>query len=230
MGSHIAHKEIIYCLFPCRAINLQDYLMIMKNDAVSKTIRTYEETAEDFYKDHSDISEIKNIADFFIKNLKGKKILDVGCGPGRDAKYFSEKGLDITGIDLTKKFIEMASKNAPKARFIRMDMRKIDFSPNTFDGIWSCASFLHLPKSEAKSTLREFRRILKPRALLYISIKEGDKEKFVKKDEYKGYTKLFAFYSKKELKNLIKSSKFNILKIIINRKKDVWINVFAIKQ
>ena len=61
--------------------------MIDKN-VVAKTIQTYEETAEDYYKTHFDINEIKNIADFFIQNLNGQKILDIGCGPGRDAKYF----------------------------------------------------------------------------------------------------------------------------------------------
>ena len=65
------------------------YLMFMTDNVVAKTIKTYEELAEDYYKTHFDINEIKNIADFFIQNLKGQKILDIGCGPGRDAKYFS---------------------------------------------------------------------------------------------------------------------------------------------
>ena len=52
------------------------------NKLIARTIQTYEETAEDYYKTHFDINEIKNIADFFIQNLKGQKILDIGCGPG----------------------------------------------------------------------------------------------------------------------------------------------------
>lgn len=85
---------------------------------VAKTIKTYEELAEDYYKTHFDINKIKTISDFFIQNLKGKKILDIGCGPGRDAKYFSEQGLEVTGIDLTSNFVKMASKNVPNAKFI----------------------------------------------------------------------------------------------------------------
>jgi len=86
---------------PLRKIyNFYQIIMVMTDKkVVAKTIQTYEETAEDYYKTHFDINEIKNIADFFIQNLKGQKILDIGCGPGRDTKYFSENGLDVTGIE-----------------------------------------------------------------------------------------------------------------------------------
>ena len=203
---------------------------MIDNNVVAKTIKTYEELAEDYYKTHFDINEIKNIADFFIQNLKGQKILDVGCGPGRDAKYFSEHGLEVTGIDLTSNFVKMASQNVPNAKFIQMDMRNLDFPENTFDGIWACASFLHIPKDEAKNTLLGFRKILKPAGLIYLSIKQGNEEKFVEKDEYKGRTKFFAFYTQGEFKNLIESCNFKILKVLIDEKKDTWINVFATKE
>jgi len=204
--------------------------MTDKNNAVVKTIQTYEELAEDYYKTHFDIDEIKNIADFFIQNLKGQKILDIGCGPGRDAKYFSEHGLEVTGIDLTSNFVKLASQNVPNAKFIKMDMRNLDFPKNTFDGIWVCASFLHIPKSEVKNTLLGFRRILKPNGLLYISVKQGTGEKFIEKEEYRGKIKFFAFYTEDKFKNLIESCNFKILKVIIDKKKDTWINVFATKE
>ncbi|RLI99212.1 MAG: class I SAM-dependent methyltransferase [Candidatus Aenigmatarchaeota archaeon] len=197
---------------------------------IEKTIQVYEELAEDYCKAHSDIAEIKNIADNFLKKLKGKKVLDIGCGPGRDAKYFSENGLEVTGIDLTSSFVEIASQNAPKAKFIKMDMRKLEFPENTFDGIWACASFLHIPKKDAKNTLLEFRRVLKPKGLLYLSVKQGTEEKFVKKEEYKGRFKFFAFYTEDEFKDLIKSRNFKILEKVIDEKRDLWVNIFAIKE
>lgn len=204
--------------------------MTDKNNVVAKTIKTYEELAEDYYKTHFDINKIKNIANFFIKNLKGQKILDIGCGPGRDAKYFSEHNLEVTGIDLTSNFVKMASKNVPNAKFIQMDMRNLNFPENTFDGIWACASFLHVPKEDAKNTLLGFRKILKPDKLIYLSVKQGNEEKFVEKDEYKGRTKFFAFYTQDEFKNLVESCNFKILKVLIDKKKDTWINVFATKE
>ena len=201
------------------------------NDVVAKTIQTYEELAEDYYNSHFDINEIKDIADLFIQHLKGQKILDIGCGPGRDAKYFSEQGLDVTGIDLTSNFVKMASKNVPNATFKHMDMRNLDFPENTFDGIWGCASFLHVPKKDAKNTLLGFKKILKPSGLIYLSVKQGDDEKFVEKGEYKGRTKFFAFYSETEFKNLFEVCDFNIVKVTKDDKKgNLWLNVFATKS
>ena len=106
--------------------------MIDKNNVVAKTIKTYEELAEDYYKTHFDINEIKNIADFFIQNLKGQKILDIGCGPGRDAKYFSEHDLEVTGIDLTSNFVRMASQNVQNAKFMQMDMRNLELPQDLY--------------------------------------------------------------------------------------------------
>ena len=123
----------------------------------------------------------------------------------------------------------MASQNVPNAKFIQMDMRNLDFEENTFDGIWACASFLHIPKEDTKNTLLGFRKILKSAGLIYLSVKKGSEEKFVEKDEYKGRTKFFAFYTEDEFKNLIESYNFKILKVLIDKKKDTWINVFATK-
>lgn len=75
-----------------------------KNDLVSQTIQTYDTCAESYLHDHSDISEVQDVIDFFIQNLKGTEILDVGCGPGRDTKYFSDHNLNVTGVDLSDRF------------------------------------------------------------------------------------------------------------------------------
>jgi len=203
---------------------------VLKKGAVEKTIETYEALAEDFTREHSDINEIKPVADYFIRNLKGRKVLDIGCGPGRDSKYFSENGLDVTGIDATANFIKIASKNAPRAKFIKMDMRSLDFPENSFDGIWACASFLHIPKAEAEKTLLGFRRILRPEGLLYVSVKQGTEEKVLEKEEYRGRTKFFAFYTEAEFKELIVSCGFKIQTVVIDKKSDTWINVFAVKN
>ena len=201
----------------------------MAKDKVGETIKTYEKTAEWYAEKHSDDTYlIKQQIDFFIENIKGKRILDVGCGPGRDVKYFSERGFEVVGIDLSENFIRIASEKVPEARFALMDMRKMEFPGKQFDGIWACGSFQHLPKKDARKALLEFRRVLKRGGLVYVSVKEGTGEKEIRKEHYRGGSKLFSFYRRDEIEELFKSCGFGVIKVMIKRNKDVWINLFAI--
>lgn len=197
-------------------------------DTILKTIRTYDKYAEKYFQINNSIDEIKNLLEIFVENLNGEKILDVGCGHGRDAKFFSDLGYEITGVDLSEKLLEIARKNAPKAEFYLMDMRNLAFPSDYFDGIWACASFLHIPKKDSRKTLDEFYRVLKPNGLLYLSVKEGYGEGFVKSAQYGNEERYFAFYNSKELKELVKG-KFKVFNEIIEKKKDNWINIFARK-
>jgi ubiquinone/menaquinone biosynthesis C-methylase UbiE len=201
----------------------------MSNGITRRTIETYEKTAERYAEEHSDdIYLVKEQLDFFIASLKGNRVLDVGCGPGRDAKYLLENGLDVTGIDLTTRFIEIASEKVPGAKFIVMDMREMDLPDSTFDGIWSCGSFHHLPKKETKSTLLEFRRVLKKGGIVYISVKSGTGEKEVRKEDYDCRPRLFSFYGLDEMRRLVESCGFGVVKIY-KENKDKWINLLATK-
>lgn len=202
----------------------------MKIDVVKKTIETYEQMADLYNSLYPDVNKY-NI-DFFIDKLNGDKILDIGCGSGRDAEYFVSKGLDVTGIDLSNRFIEISQAKVPKAKFIKMDMRNINFPVNSFDGIWSMASILHIPKLEVKDTIIKFREVLKTNGIIYLSVKLGEGEKFVKRDRYKGLEKFFAFYTESEIADLLKNCGFEIIKLSLYKvpKQDIWIDVFAIKK
>jgi len=109
-------------------------------------------------------------------------------------------------------------------------MRNLNFPENTFDGLWACASFLHIPKNQAKNTLLGFKRVLKSNGLLFMSLKQGFGEKLVREKEFKENKRFFALYTEEEIKNLFESCNFKILKIIINKDKDDWVNVFAVKN
>jgi len=200
-----------------------------KDNLISKTIQTYNACAECYFHDHYDISEVQDVIDFFIQNLKGTEILDVGCGPGRDARYFSNHNLKVTGVDLSDCFLDIASKNVPSTKFIQMDMRSLDFSENTFDGIWVSASFLHIQKKDAVDTLIGLRRILKSGGLMYINVEKGTQEKFLRKEKYKNKPRLISFYTEEEFEKLVKACGFNILKKIVDEDPYGWIKVFATK-
>lgn len=192
-------------------------------DPVKVTVKAYEKTAKKYAK-NSGIEDIKHLLEFFVYRLKGKTVLDVGIGPGLTTRFFTDYGLKVIGIDLTSNFLKMAGKNAPKARIMQMDMRHLKFADDRFDGIFACASFLHVPKSEALQTLKGFHRVMKKGGVLFIAVKKGDKEGFVKDTG-----KYFTLYQTDELKGLMESAGFKTIKASEEKKKVTWINVFALK-
>jgi SAM-dependent methyltransferase len=103
-------------------------------------------------------------------------ILDAGCGSGRDTKAFLDLGHRVTAIDasaaLAKLAAEYTNQECGIVRFQQIDLEE------QFDGIWACASLLHVPGTEMNNVLSRFIRALKPRGVLYMSLKEGEGERF----------------------------------------------------
>ena len=111
---------------------------------IKKTIEAYNKFAELFYaRTFNKISQY-HLTEFLSK-LKGKKILDAGAGTGRDMIYFKEEGYNVTGIDLADEMIKVAKKKA-KVTIKKMDMKKLEFKDESFNGVWCCATLLHVPK------------------------------------------------------------------------------------
>ena len=99
------------------------------------------------------------------------KILDFGCGSGRDAKYFLDKGYDVDAIDGSKEFCRLASI------YTGITVKQMLFqelaSVNEYDGIWACASILHLQKDDLILVLHKMATALKNTGVIYASFKYG---------------------------------------------------------
>lgn len=199
-------------------------------DITKKTTDAYNELAEHYSQTHFDVNKVKYLLDEFLSYLKEKQILDAGCGPGRDSKYFSEKGYSVTGIDLSEKFLKIARSKVQFTNFIKMDLRKLGFANESFDGIWCCASLLHILKNQAKQTLIGFYKVLKSEGILFLSVKEGYGEKFLVNDDYKKIPRFYSLYQQKELENLVEEAGFKIMNSKKEQKKDTWICTFAEKM
>jgi cyclopropane fatty-acyl-phospholipid synthase-like methyltransferase len=171
--------------------------------------------------------------DFFIGELQGRDVLDIGFGSGRDVIYMASQKLNVTGIEISLNFIKRLKK-LNIASVYKMDMRQITFGNSSFNGIWCCASFIHVPKNEAQTILEKFNYTLKPKGLLFLSVKEGIGESFeIRPDSNINLRKrYFYYYSIDEISDLITKSKFIIKSLIINdsSKGFNWINVFAVKK
>ncbi len=172
----------------------------------------------------------------FLNSLpKAAKILDMGCGPGRDAKIFSEQRLEVTGIDFSQNMIDAARQNAPLAKFILMDVEHLTFPAEIFDGIWASAIFLHIPKQNFSKILARIHTILKPGGLFYFSVKQGENADLLEGDmRYGGLEKYWSFYTLEQLTCLLQKAGFRIVETVVENKKTHYdthpfIKIFAEK-
>ena len=139
---------------------------------MSETIEYYEKNAQDFAGSTADI-EFSELQDAFLSELDdGASILDFGCGSGRDSLYFMKKGYKVTALDGSAKLCRIAREKTG-IPVIQMDFNAFD-EQDRYDGIWACASILHLPKSELKEVLIHMERALHSDGIIYTSFKYGD--------------------------------------------------------
>lgn len=139
---------------------------------MSETINYYDKNVNTFFEAtvSADMSEQYN---FFEKYLyKGAALLDCGCGSGRDTKYFLEKGYDVIAIDGSKELCMKASK-LTGIDIKHMFFQDINFDKR-FDGIWACASLLHLSKEDLIEVINKLKLAMTSRGVLYISFKYGE--------------------------------------------------------
>lgn len=205
-------------------------------DPVEETIKTYDQFAEDYLKRSisQDNVRMRPVLDKFASMItSGKSVLDIGSGTGLEAKYLSENGLEVTGIDLSVKMIELAKKVAPKVIFLKMDMRSISLEDQIFDGVWASSCLVHIPKNDTEKVLSDISRILKLGGIFYFDLKQGEGEEFVVNQgqgDLPGARRFFAFYSLEEISELLQKSGFEILETSSNTNRgNVWLNTYCKK-
>ncbi|WP_158057423.1 class I SAM-dependent methyltransferase [Halorussus halophilus] len=168
------------------------------------TIGTYESVVEEYRERHGDRSGIQELVEEFCDALDdatsgdASRVADIGCGPGWESATFAERGHEVVGVDLTPAFLEVARTEAPAASFARMDMRQLALAENTIDGLWACASFLHVPREDAAETLAGFRRVVRPGGVVYLSVARGDGE--TEGESYDEDTRQFTLYQSDQLR------------------------------
>lgn len=139
-----------------------------------ETIAFYDRYAREFVEQTSKAS-MSVMMEAFLKEIpKESKILDFGCGSGRDTKAFMDLGYHVTAVDGSLKICEEAST------FTGMAVRQMDFMEldevDEYHGIWACASILHVPYDDLVDLFGKLYRALKQDGILYVSFKYGSFE------------------------------------------------------
>lgn len=177
------------------------------DDPVTSTIDTYESVAEQYRERNADRASIRSLLNRFLDAVDGDRVLDVGCGPGWETETFAERGYDPVGVDLTPAFLRMASDRTVTGRFARMDMRRLGVGDDSIDGLWACASFLHVPRSDASATLAEFYRVLRS-GTLALAVKRGDGT--ASGTVYENDDRRFTLYTPEEITECVTAAGFTI--------------------
>jgi len=132
------------------------------------TIRFYNQHADD-YANQTMFLDLADLYVPFRELVPSGRILDAGCGTGRDTRFFIESGYVVISFDASIKMVRKCQEY-PHAYCIQRQFSKIAFKEE-FDGIWACASLHHLSLEEAKSAVTNLSTALKPKGTMFISVK-----------------------------------------------------------
>ena len=197
---------------------------------MNTTIQYYNQNATSFTTDTL-TADMTFLQDKFISYLPANSfVLDFGCGSGRDTKYFLSKNLKVKAIDGSEKMCEIAHKNTG------IEIEHVLFSDfeceeNCFDGVWACASILHLPPTDLPIVLKKLEIALKSNGILYASFKYGENDRIVD-------GRFFTDMTEKRFSQFLNSfeSDYRIIETLVtpdvrkNRENEKWLNVFLRKN
>ena len=194
---------------------------------MSKTIDYYNNNAADFVSGTIK-ADVTYIQDKFLSRLPaGALILDFGCGSGRDTKYFIKEGFRAEAIDGSEELCKIASANTG-IEVKCMLFGELD-EKSKYDGIWACASVLHLPKDELKDVLSRMVRAVKNKGYIYLSFKYGEYEGFRKGRFFTDFTQEGFGEFIKNFPELVTDEQWVSADVRPGRGEEKWLNLILKK-
>ncbi|HEY6462079.1 MAG TPA: class I SAM-dependent methyltransferase [Polyangiaceae bacterium] len=168
----------------------------MTSDTSAKTLGHYEANAKGFWEGTRGHDVSQNTAALLgaIEGPPPFKILDLGCGPGRDLAYFRSLGHAAVGVDGCHAFCEMARRHSG-CEVLEQDLLSLALPAARFDGVFANASLFHVPGTAIVRILGELRDALKPRGVLFASNPRGNDEEGWNGGRYGAYWNLATWRS-----------------------------------
>ena len=189
------------------------------------TLTWYLENAETFLSRTGNVDMTMTYDPFLELVAPGGSILDLGCGAGSAALYFTRKGYKVLAVDGCAEYCEHTRRRAG-CEVRQMLFGELDYT-NAFDGVWACASLLHVQKDALPGVLRLIRRALKKDGVFYASFKYGETER-----EKNG--RLFSDFTEESLRTLLdEAGGFRTVKLWTTadarpeRAEERWVNVLC---
>ena len=193
------------------------------------TLDYYNKNSEEYFNSTLNVDMTNTYKEFLKLVPEGGKILDLGCGSGRDSMNFMKLGYEVTAVDGSKELAKKASvllgKEVIVNTFEELELKE------KFHGIWACASLLHIKREDLKIVLNNLYNNLEDNGVFYMSFKYGEKEYVDDKNRY------FNCFTDESIIGFInENTKYNILGLYITEDKlgrvnEVkWVNLICNKK
>ncbi len=131
-------------------------------------------------------------------NISTGHLLDLGCGAGEPfARFFLDRGWQVTGVDFSAKMLELAARYAPQMHAIYSDMRNLDFEPDKFNAVAAVYSLFHVPRADHRPLFEKINQWLKPDGRFLFTYAT---QLYTGKETFEGYKEFLGeelFYSHK---------------------------------
>lgn len=188
------------------------------------TIDYYNQHAAEYFAEtvEADLGEQR---DAFLAEIPfGGQIMDLGCGSGRDSRWFLAKGFEVDALDASKELCKLAQRYTG----ITVQCCTIqEWKPEKFyDGIWACASLLHLKREDLKSFFKNCHGFLKKGGVLFVSAKEGIQTGTDEKDRF------FTYFDDVLIRELVQDDpRYEMLRLWRTQdnlgRKTKWVNLLV---
>jgi SAM-dependent methyltransferase len=159
-----------------------------------RTLAHYNANAEAFWEGTRDHDVTQNYA-ALLDHLPGPgpyRILDLGCGPGRDLRWFRDHGHEAVGLDGAERFVAMARRHSG-CEVLHQDFLALSLPAEHFDGVFANAALFHVPRQELPRVLRDLWSSLRPEGILFASNPRGQNEEGWNHERYGSYHDLASW-------------------------------------
>ena len=173
---------------------------------MNRTVEYYNNTAKEYFDSTSQV-DLEDLYERFLAYIPaGGSIMDLGCGSGRDVKWFRDHGYDAYGLDASEKLVRIACEKLE----IPIELSTIEewVADDPYDGIWCCASIMHLDDEAIEQFFSNLKDNLKPAGVLFMSVKSGIETgtdrygRYLRDFEERDIHELLARHQELELKEL----------------------------
>jgi ubiquinone/menaquinone biosynthesis C-methylase UbiE len=184
----------------------------MKRDRIQSEVQMvrsgYDKIAKRYVSERESINNSREVAAFCTKVPSSAKILDVGCGTGIPiARDLVKSGFEVIGIDSSSEMVSVARQSVQGAKLLQMDMTRLGFQPESFDGLISCYAIFHVPRSSHADLFQSFHRVLKPDGIMLASVGTSAWEGV---EDYHGVNMYWSHFDSFETQALVVKAGFHI--------------------